>query len=68
MSIAVNAHAPTGDKLADIEEFARALLAVNTVEATISDTAAGEASRSIGAELLRILKGKPREGITLGTR
>ncbi|MGA7203943.1 MAG: hypothetical protein WBX27_04845 [Specibacter sp.] len=68
MSIAVNAHAPTGDKLADIEAFARALLAVNAIEETTSDMAASEAARSIGAELLRLLKGKPREGITLGTQ
>ena len=65
MSIAIQAQASTGDKLADIEGFAQALQAVNAMEAAGPDKAVSDASRSIGEELLRILKGKPRQGITL---
>jgi hypothetical protein len=42
-------------------------MAVTNIVAADADTTANELSRSVGTELLRILKGKPRQGITSET-
>lgn len=63
MSIVVKPHARTGDKLADVEELARMLAVLNVNNDAEPDNECVNTARSIGAELLRILTGKPRTEI-----
>ena len=51
MTIAINALAPTGDKLADIEGFARALQGAHASEELPADLLTSETAHSVGAEL-----------------
>lgn len=67
MSIALQPQPRTGDKLADMEDFARLLASLNVTADSATDSASVNTARTIGAELMRILKGKPRTELVLGT-
>ncbi|MFI5084924.1 MAG: hypothetical protein ACHP7K_03230 [Actinomycetales bacterium] len=61
---AVQAKPSTGDKLQDIEEFAKALVSTRNDEPGQTDPAAAAAA-AIGGELLSILKGRGRRELNL---
>ena len=67
MTIALRPLARTGDKLADMEDFARLLASLDVPAGTETDSASVNTARTIGDELIRILKGKPRTELILGT-
>ena len=67
MTIALQPLARTGDKLADMEDFARLLASLDVPADTDTDSASVNTARTIGDELIRILKGKPRTELVLGT-
>lgn len=58
---------PTNDKLADIEDFACALLGVRASEELPADILTSEAAHSIGAELIRIFRGGSSTGASIGS-